>query len=95
MMRDLVLVAENLDKDQKPSFFILVCYFDHVSKQHYSLYNVGMVYIYSHCIFKGSALLCVYFVEDLERGIQDAVILEADEALLVTAQEEFDGKWYL
>ena len=50
-----------------------------------------MVYMYSHCIFKGSALLCVYFtVEELERGIQDAIILEADEALLVTAQEEFD-----
>ena len=42
-----------------------------------------MVYMYSHCIFKGSTLLCVYFtVEELERGIQDAIILEADEAKL-------------
>ena len=32
-----------------------------------------------------------FFVgEKFERGIQDAVILESDEALLVTAQEEFD-----
>uniref|UniRef100_A0A1X7VCR4 Major vault protein n=1 Tax=Amphimedon queenslandica TaxID=400682 RepID=A0A1X7VCR4_AMPQE len=28
--------------------------------------------------------------EKFERGIQDAIILESDEALLVTAQEEFD-----
>ena len=28
--------------------------------------------------------------ERFERGIQDAVILESDEALVVVAQEEFD-----
>ena len=28
--------------------------------------------------------------EKFERGIQDAIILESDEALLVTVQEEFD-----
>ena len=38
-----------------------------------------------------SFALCFLFVgEKFERGIQDAIILESDEALLVTAQEEFD-----
>ena len=37
------------------------------------------------------SFICLPFVgEKFERGIQDAVILESDEALLVTAQEEFD-----
>ena len=35
---------------------------------------------------------CFPFIvgERFERGIQDAVILESDEALVVVAQEEFD-----
>ena len=35
---------------------------------------------------------CFSFIvgERFERGIQDAVILESDEALVVVAQEEFD-----
>ena len=35
---------------------------------------------------------CFPFIVDerFERGIQDAVILESDEALVVVAQEEFD-----
>ena len=36
---------------------------------------------------------CFSFIggERFERGIQDAVILESDEALVVVAQEEFDN----
>ena len=33
---------------------------------------------------------CIILGERFERGIQDAVILESDEALVVVAQEEFD-----
>ena len=40
------------------------------------------------------SVLYYYFIsfsgEELEKGIQNAIILEADEALLLTAQEEFD-----
>ena len=45
---------------------------------------IKQVYYHSLC------LLLLLLGEKFERGIQDAVILESDEALLVTAQEEFD-----
>ena len=35
-------------------------------------------------------VLSVHAGEALERGIQNAIILEADESLLLSAQEEFD-----
>ena len=48
---------------------------------HVSVYSVYV----STCV-----LIHVFVGEKFERGIQDAIILESDEALLVTAQEEFD-----
>ncbi|XP_019849375.1 PREDICTED: major vault protein-like isoform X3 [Amphimedon queenslandica] len=39
---------------------------------------------------KGPKTFFLHPGEKFERGIQDAIILESDEALLVTAQEEFD-----
>ena len=46
-------------------------------------------YVASLCPF--IQLLFPFIVrERFERGIQDAVILESDEALVVVAQEEFD-----
>ena len=57
------------------------------------MYYVSELYFlsFSHHITLG---------EELEKGIQNAIILEADEALLLTAQEEFDdilpdGKYIL
>ena len=57
------------------------------------MYYVSELYFisFSHHIILG---------EELEKGIQNAIILEADEALLLTAQEEFDdilpdGKYIL
>ena len=39
----------------------------------------------------GKVLYLFFFSgESLERGIQNAIILEADEALVLRAQEEFD-----
>ena len=44
-----------------------------------------------HCVHLIVTLLFPFIVgERFERGIQDAVILESDEALVVVAQEEFD-----
>ena len=43
-------------------------------------------YVASLC----SSLFSFIVGERFERGIQDAVILESDEALVVVAQEEFD-----
>ncbi|XP_019858875.1 PREDICTED: major vault protein [Amphimedon queenslandica] len=39
---------------------------------------------------KGPKTFFLHPGEKFERGIQDAILLESDEALLVTAQEEFD-----
>ena len=50
--------------------------------------------LYSNCDHSlcPSNSYCFPFIvgERFERGIQDAVILESDEALVVVAQEEFD-----
>ena len=43
-----------------------------------------------HCVHLYSYCFPFIVGERFERGIQDAVILESDEALVVVAQEEFD-----
>ena len=54
-----------------------------LTSEHYVIVNIMLL----HC-----AHYCFPFIvgERFERGIQDAVILESDEALVVVAQEEFD-----
>ena len=49
----------------------------------YVILNIMLLHCAHHCF--------PFIVgERFERGIQDAVILESDEALVVVAQEEFD-----